>query len=65
MKERLIQILSDNSLTYSGMAERIGYTDRAVYSWVTERNKPTVDAVIAICKEFHISADWLLFGEDK
>lgn len=63
MEERLIQIMSDNSLTYTKMADMIGYSPNTVYYWTKGRNKPTIDAVMTICKTFNVSADWLLFGK--
>ena len=64
MKERIIQIMSQEGLNPSKFAEEIGI-QRAAMSHITSgRNNPSMDVVEKILTRFnYINPDWLIFGK--
>ena len=58
------KIMNNNSLSLIAFAEKIGFTQPSVSKWLSGSIKPSVDAVMSICNEFDVSADWLLFGKE-
>lgn len=47
-------------------SRRCGLNDSAVRSWQRGRQVPRSDALIMFCREFGVSADWLLgVGKDR
>lgn len=58
------KLMKQNELSLIKFAEKIGFTQPSVSKWLCGKIKPSVDAVMAICNEFDVSADWLLFGKE-
>lgn len=47
-------------MSQTELADRIGYTSKAVSAWERGVNTPTGDAIRELCRALGISADWLL-----
>ena len=47
-------------MSQAELADRIGYSDKAVSAWETGVNVPTGDAIRELCRALGVSADWLL-----
>ena len=52
------------NLTQSQLAERIGVTQDSISLWEKGKRIPDTQYIIALCKVFGISADYLLGLED-
>ena len=61
--DRIKKIISDNNLSNSEFAEKIGIPKSSVTHLLSERNNPSLDVIIKISETFEdISADYLIFG---
>lgn len=47
-------------MSQTELADRIGYSGKAVSAWETGVNAPTGDAIRELCRTLDVSADWLL-----
>lgn len=64
--ERLRDLWLASGLTQKQIAERIGVERKSVGKWISGEFTPNLMSFIRLCKLFHVSADYLLFGkEDK
>lgn len=62
MNERIKQLRSHLGLTQQEFADRIGIKRNSVANYEIGRNEP-IDAVVSlICREFHVSEEWLRIG---
>ena len=60
---RIKKIISDNNLSNSEFAEKIGIPKSSVSHLLSERNNPSLDVIIKISEFFEdISTDYLIFG---
>ena len=60
---RIKKIISDNNLSNSEFAEKIGIPKSSVSHLLSERNNPSLDVIIKISEIFEdISTDYLIFG---
>tara|TARA_B100001287_G_scaffold183733_1_gene154991 strand:+ start:1055 stop:1426 length:372 start_codon:yes stop_codon:yes gene_type:complete len=60
---RIKKIISDNNLSNSEFAEKIGIPKSSVTHLLSERNNPSLDVIIKISETFEdISTDYLIFG---
>lgn len=59
-KNRLRAAMFRNFLTQEKLSELIGYNQSSISAWICGRAVPKADAVVAMCKVLHVSADWLL-----
>ena len=65
MTERLRELRSALNLTQQEFADRIGIKRGTVANYELGRNEP-IDAVVSlICREFHVSEDWLRIGSGE
>lgn len=70
MNERMIKIdtlgkrlktaRQTNKITQQELAKILNTTRTNVCNYENDRNKPSADMIIEICKTLNISADWLL-----
>lgn len=61
--DRIKKIISDNNLSNSEFAEKIGIPKSSVTHLLSERNNPSLDVIIKISETFEdISTDYLIFG---
>lgn len=58
--ERLAEIRKDHRDTQADLAERLGVSLATVRSWEQEKSSPNHELLIAICRLYHISSDYLL-----
>ena len=64
--ERKQKILTDNDLSASQFAKKINVQRSSVSHILSKRNKPSLDFIIKISKNFkNISLDWLINGTEK
>ena len=62
--DRIRKIISDNNLTNSSFADKIGVPRSSVSHILSGRNNPSLDIIIKITHSFNeISADFLLTGK--
>ncbi len=62
--ERIKRIISDNGLTNSSFADKIGVPRSTISHILSGRNNPSLDIIIKILDSFdEINADFLLKGE--
>ena len=59
------ELRQKNNYTQKSFSEKIGISQGALSDIESGKSKPALDTVIAICKEFDVSSDWLLFNEEK
>jgi len=63
---RIKKIISDNNLSNSEFAEKIGIPKSSVSHLLSERNNPSLDVIIKISEMFKdISTDYLIFGYES
>ena len=63
---RIKKIISDNYLSNSEFAEKIGIPKSSVTHLLSERNNPSLDVIIKISETFDdISTDYLIFGYES
>ena len=63
-RERLLDLWLASGLTQEQVAERIGVERKAVNGWILGKTSPNLISFMRLCRLFHVSADWLLFGEE-
>ena len=63
-KERLSEMLAENSLSQNAFARKISMSQTVVNNYCTGKREPSLDVLISICKELQVSADYLLGLED-
>lgn len=63
--ERLNMILYEQELSQADLDKRTGIGRANISRYVCNKQTPTVDSLIAICKTLGVSADWLLGLSDR
>lgn len=63
--ERLNMILYEQELSQADLDKRTGIGRANISRYVCNKQMPTVDSLIAICKTLNVSADWLLCLSDR
>lgn len=58
--ERLAEIRKDHGETQAILAEQLGVSLPTVRAWEQEKSSPSHEMLVAICRLYHISADYLL-----
>ena len=58
--ERLAEVRKDHHDTQAVLAEKLNVSVTTVRSWEQEKSSPSHDALVAICRLYRISADYLL-----
>ncbi len=58
-------LLKEKHISQSELANKIGYSQRAVSKWVNNQTEPTETAIKKCAKFFDVSADYLLGLEDE
>lgn len=61
--QRIKSIFDKSGLTYVEIAKRLEIPRSLVYHYIDEEHTPGAEKIAKICKEFDVSADWLIFGE--
>lgn len=63
--EEIKAIRSENNLTQEEMAKKLNVTRQSVSNWENNRNLPDIEMLISISKEFKLSLDQLILGENE
>ena len=63
--ERLNRLLYEQRLSQVELDRRTGIGRANISRYVCNKQMPTVDSLITICKTLHVSADWLLGLSDR
>lgn len=61
---RLKDLREENNLTLKQLGNEIGVSDIAISRWENNKRTPNIDSLLALCKYFQVSADYLLGIED-
>ena len=59
-KDRLKEVLAENGISQNALAKRLFLSQSIVNNYCTGRREPSLNVLIAICKELDVSADYLL-----
>lgn len=63
-KDRIIELMEHENLSYSKFAEAIGIQRPAMSHIISGRNNPSLEVMKKILETFrYVSPDWLIFGE--
>ena len=62
--KRLKELMSESNMSQSVLAEKIGYSQRAVSKWLIGQAEPTASAVIRCAEVFDVSCGYILGVED-
>lgn len=62
---RLGQAIYKSGISQRELAEHIGVNPATISYWCNHGNWMSAKYLPAICKTLGISADWLLFGEER
>ncbi|MDE7463680.1 MAG: helix-turn-helix domain-containing protein [Clostridiales bacterium] len=57
---RIKSVRADNKLTQAQLGERLSVSQDTVSLWETGKSLPPAEYIIALCKMFSVSADYLL-----
>ena len=58
--ERLAEVRKDYGHTQQDLAERLNVTKFTVSNWEQEKSEPSQELLVAICRLYNVSADYLL-----
>lgn len=58
--ERLAEIRKDHGDTQHTLAEKLNVTFHTVSSWEQEKSAPSHELLVAICRLYQVSSDYLL-----
>lgn len=58
--DRLKEIRKDHHDTQADLAEKLNISVFTVQSWEQNKSEPSHDMLIAICRLYHVSSDYLL-----
>lgn len=58
--ERLAEVRKDHGDTQAALAEKLNITLFTIRSWEQEKSSPSHDMLVAICRLYHVSSDYLL-----
>ncbi|MEE8807202.1 MAG: helix-turn-helix domain-containing protein [Lactimicrobium sp.] len=62
--EQIKLLRNENHLSQEQMASQLHVTRQAVSNWENDKNLPDLEIVIQIAKQFGVSLDTLILGED-
>ena len=63
--ERLNMVLYEQKITQADLDKRTGIGRANISRYVCNKQMPTVDSLISICKTLDVSSDWLLGLSDR
>lgn len=58
--ERLSEIRKDHGNTQADLAERLGVSLFTIRAWEQEKSSPSHEMLVAICRLYNVSSDYLL-----
>ena len=62
--QRIQKLRTDASLSQEAFANMIGVSRQSVSKWEADKAFPEVDKLAVIAREFGVTCDWLITGED-
>ena len=62
--QRIQKLRSDASLSQEAFANMIGVSRQSVSKWEADKAFPEVDKLAVIARQFGVSCDWLITGEE-
>ena len=65
MNERIKKVRKTMKLTQEQFGERIGITGSSCSTIESGKNKPSIQTIKSICREFDVNETWLLTGEGE
>lgn len=66
MKDRILKILQEESLTSAKFADEIGVQRSSISHLISGRNKPSVDFIQKLLSRYrYLNAEWLLTGKGE
>ena len=65
MNTRIKKLRESLNLTLEAFGSRIGVTRSAISNIENGRREPTNQLIFSICREFHVSEEWLRTGEGE
>ena len=63
--ERIKDLRTDSNLTQSEAAERMGFSLSGYRKLEQGQNGGSIDSLIMVADYYHISIDYLVYGEDR
>ena len=62
MGERLAKLRHDAGLSQAELGKRLGVSASTIGMYEQGRREPSLDVLLALCRQFQVSADYLLTG---
>ena len=62
--QRIQKLRTDASLSQEAFANMLGVSRQSVSKWEADKAFPEVDKLAVIAREFGVSCDWLITGEE-
>ena len=62
--QRLKELRTEKKLTQKQLAEILNTNNSSICDWECGRTEPSIDYIVAICKFFDVTSDYLLGLED-
>ncbi len=59
-KDRLTEALKENNMSQKALAKKIFMSQTIINNYCTGKREPSLDVLIAICKELNVTSDYLL-----
>lgn len=63
--DKINMLCKENKLTGKELGEKLGLKKSPLTDWKNQKSKPTIEQIIKICEIFAISADSLLFENNR
>lgn len=64
MIDRFYSLMDEKNMKAAQTAREVGISPSAFTDWKTGKTKPTLDIVIKFANYFHVSLDYLVFGDE-
>ena len=65
MIDRFYSLMDEKNMKAAQTAREVGISPSAFTDWKTGKTKPTLDIVIKFANYFHVSLDYLVFGDES
>lgn len=62
--DRIRYLRNQHGLSQEKVADSIGKTKSNVSGYENDKFEPSAQTIIALCRLFNVSSDWLLFGKE-
>lgn len=63
--KRVRELRKTHNLSMDALGKKIGTSSSRISDWENDRTEPSSVYVVKLSKEFNVSTDFLLLGEDK